>query len=371
MKMKILLDGRGLQPGMDGIGRFITAVSGRLCDLRPDWDLTLLVSPGSSRHVATRGNLEIVESPVPRFRPGERRKLAKAALAARPDACLCFSMAGPVWEGEPLRCPTSFVVHDTMVLELEGYFSANPFSDMLMRTWFRRLVRRSAKGAAAIAVPTRRVEADLCRLLPAARGKTLVVYEGQDMFAPGRTEGPGRGGFLLYVGNARIYKNLERILKAYAMAAESSDVPDLVMVVRRDRAFAGFERMLERSGVAGRIRLCSDLPDERMRELYSTCTAFVSPSVWEGFGLPVLEAMAAGCPVIASRGTALEEVAGDGALLVDPLDTPAISRAIVEICSNLRAREELSARAVSRAALFGWDSTAVRMAEMLERTVKD
>lgn len=368
---RILLDGRALQPEMDGIGRFVTSVSGRLSTLKPDWDLTLLVSPGSTGHLEPRGNLHMLESPVPRFRPGEKRRLAPLVAGIGPDACLNFSLTGPVWDGRnaPL-CPTSFVVHDTMVLEMKGYFGAGPVQDALKRALYRRLFRVSAAGSAAIAVPTRRVKDDLCRLYPEAEGKTAVVYEGQDLFVPGGPRADRQGGFLLYVGNARLYKNLPRLVAAYGKAAGSPGVPDLVMVVRRDRAFPAFERTLQDSGARGRIRVLSAVSDQELAELYGSCTAFVSPSIWEGFGLPVLEAMAAGCPVIASRGTALEEVAGDGALLVDPTDVDAIAGAMVEICSSPGMRAELSARASSRAALFGWDSTAGRIAELIEGTMK-
>lgn len=355
---------------MDGIGRFVTAVSGRLASLRPDWDLTLLVSPGSSHHIAPRDNLRLAESRARRFEPGEKRRLAELVKTISPEACLNFSLTGPVWDGfGGRRCPSSFVVHDTMVLEMKGYFGSGSLQDALKRSVYRRLFRVSCPRAAALAVPTRKVMDDLCRMYPEAEGKTKVVYEGQDLFAPGIPDNSARGGFLLYVGNARPYKNLTRLLEAYSSASVSPVVPDLVMVVRRDRAFPSFEDALARSGAGGRTRVLTAVSDAELTELYRTCTAFVSPSVWEGFGLPVLEAMSAGCPVIASRGTALEEVAGDGALLVDPYDAGAIAGAIGEICSSRTMREELAARAVSRAALFGWDSTAGRIAEMIEGTV--
>lgn len=355
---------------MDGIGRFVTAVSGRLASLRPDWDLTLLVSPGSSHHIAPRDNLKLAESRARRFEPGEKRRLAGLVKTISPEACLNFSLTGPVWDGfGGRRCPSSFVVHDTMVLEMKGYFGSGSLQDALKRSVYRRLFRVSCPRAAALAVPTRKVMDDLCRMYPEAEGKTKVVYEGQDLFAPGIPDNSARGGFLLYVGNARPYKNLTRLLEAYSSASVSPVVPDLVMVVRRDRAFPSFEDALARSGAGGRTRVLTAVSDAELTELYRTCTAFVSPSVWEGFGLPVLEAMSAGCPVIASRGTALEEVAGDGALLVDPYDAGAIAGAIGEICSSRTMREELAARAVSRAALFGWDSTAGRIAEMIEGTV--
>lgn len=361
--MRLLLDGRALGPEMDGIGRYTSAVTSRLASARPDWSLRLLVSPGASVHVAPSPNLETAECAVPRFRPGESGGVARAAEGFSPDAMLVFSMSGPVLPG--IRC--HYVVHDTMVLDLPGYFGPGRLRNALSRAWFRRLMKRSMSACAGVAVPTHWVEERLLAHFPLLEGRTTVTFEGQDLFDPWSHAPSARGGFLLYVGNARAYKNTGRILEAYSMMLSRGIDQDLVMVVRRDRAFGGLESAAA-ALPGGRVRLLSAVTDRELRDLYSTCTAFVSPSVCEGFGLPVLEAMAAGCPVIASRGTALEEVAGDGAILVDPLDTGAIAAAMGQLATDPRTREELSARALGRASLFGWDSTADRVLGMLERT---
>jgi glycosyltransferase involved in cell wall biosynthesis len=360
--MKTLMDARALQPQMDGIGRYASTICMKLSTMRPDWRFEVLVAPGSSRHIRGGPNLSVSESPVSRFGPDERRRMTPTVRSAAPDVIHNFSVTGPVWRG----IPGSFTAHDLIVIEVPGFFGPSRIRNILARRWFRLLISRGVREAASIAVPTEWVRQRLCERFPAAEGKTVVTYEGQDLFDPHDYRPSARGDFLLYIGNARPYKNLPRLLRAYAGLVEGGAAPMLLMVVKKDRALALLEREIETLGLRDRINLVSGVTDDEMRRLYRTCTAFVFPSVYEGFGLPVLEAMACGCPVLTSRGTAVEEVAGDGALLVDPLSVDAIQKGLEEICSRPDLREELSLKAVSRASMFSWEASAEITARMLE-----
>ncbi len=365
--MKLLLDARALQPVLDGIGRYSAAVTAGLCRVRPAWEMKMLVSPGSSSnvHVASSSRLTVSESAVPRFRPGERHALSGVVRAAQPDALHNFSMAGPSWPG----IPGCFTVHDLMVLELPGYFGPGRLRNALSRRWFGKLISGSIDRAAAVVTDSHWVGDRITARFPAAADKLKVIHPAQDLFDPARHTPRERQGFLLYVGNARAYKNLGRLFAAYRLASSRSSLPELVMVVRRDRAFASMEREIDRLGLRGRIRILSAVTEAELRDLYSTCLAFASPSICEGFGLPVLEAMAAGCPVLASRGTTLEEVAGDGALLVDPYSVEAIASGLEEICGSPVLRAALAEKALARASGFHWDVAAEAVARILEGIV--
>jgi glycosyltransferase involved in cell wall biosynthesis len=360
--MKALLDARALQPQMDGIGRYASTICTKLSSRRPDWSFEVLVAPGSSRHIAGGPNLAVSESPVARFGPDERRRMTPAVRTVSPAVIHNFSVTGPVWRG----IPGSFTVHDLIVIEVPGFFGPSRIRNTLARKWFSLLISRGVREASSIAVPTEWVRQRLCERFPAATGKTVVTYEGQDLFDPRDGRPAARGDFLLYIGNARPYKNLPRLLRAYAALVAGGSAPPLRMVVKRDRALTLLEREIETLGLREHIDLVSGVTDDEMRKLYMTCRAFVFPSIYEGFGLPVLEAMACGCPVLTSRGTAVEEVAGDGALLVDPTSVDAIRSGLEEICSRRDLREELSLRALSRASMFSWDASAEITARMLE-----
>jgi len=360
--MRLLLDGRALQPELDGIGRCASAVSTRVARARPDWDVTLLVSQGSGADLARAPGLHLEASAVPRFLPGEASRLGSAVARIAPGLYYSFSMGGPSWRG--LR--SVFMIHDLMVLELPGYFGPSGLRNALYRAWFGRILRRTARTATAIVAPSHWVRERICSRFPEAAGRVRVIHNGQDLFDCSEPGAPRKGDFLLYVGNSRAYKNLDRLISAYSAALREADLPRLVMVVRRDRAFPSLVRTIGRAGLENRIELLAGLSESELKARYSDCLAFLSPSVSEGFGLPVLEAMAAGCPVLASRGTALEEVAGDGALLVDPLDAAAIARGILELATDSDMRDELSLKARARASLFSWEGSAAQVVSLVE-----
>jgi glycosyltransferase involved in cell wall biosynthesis len=358
--MRLALDARGLRAGVDGIGRFSLGVVGGLARQRPDWELQVVVPPESLPHL---DGLDVSGVPLdaPRFRPGEGPKVCRLLGTLGSDAYLNLSMAGP----RP-AVPSIVTVHDLMVLRLRGYFGPSPLRNLLARAWFGLAIRRSASACSAIAVPSEHTAAMVESVLGMGH-KTLVVGEGQDLFGPGDAALDGRGDFLLYVGNARAYKNLPRLISALELlAASGRRLPPVIMVVRRDRAFGAFAERLRGSPVEDIVRVESGVDEERLRELYLTCRAVVVPSLCEGFGLPALEGMAAGAPVLASRGTALEEVTGDAALLADPRSVESIAEGIRSLVSDDGLAERLSRAGAERAGAFSWDRTAARLAEKLE-----
>jgi alpha-1,3-rhamnosyl/mannosyltransferase len=155
-------------------------------------------------------------------------------------------------------------------------------------------------------------------------------------------------GYLLFVGNPKPHKNLPALLAAYAeLAARRSDLPPLLLAGgERDDAPAGGVR---RIGVVAE----GDLP-----ALYRGARALVLPSLWEGFGLPALEAMASGTPVVAAARGALPELVGDAGLLFDPDDATALPAALARIVDDAALRAELARRGRERAAGYSWRETA-------------
>lgn len=361
--MRLLADARALQGTPDGIGRYSLGILKALAGIRPDWRLMVLAPPSSIDGLAGLP-VDPVPCGVPRFRRSEDRILAPLAAACGAEAYLNFSMAGPC-----LDLPTMITVHDLMVLNLPGYFGPGAFRNLAARWVFRTRIRRSVAHASAISVPSEATLTELACTFPGSERKAFVTGEGQDLFPH---EGGGGGerrddGFLLYVGNARAYKNTTRLLVAYGrMRALDHDFPPLILVVRRDRAFAGFRREVESCPGRSGITVLSDIDDGRLSDLYARCTGLVVPSVHEGFGLPVLEALAAGAPVVCSSGTALAEVAGDACIPVDPFSVTDIMRGMALLVARADLRAELSRLGRLRAERFTWGAAAGRVAERLE-----
>lgn len=173
--------------------------------------------------------------------------------------------------------------------------------------------------------------------------------------------------YVLSVGTLEPRKNLSRLLASWEhLPAELRDV-GLVLAGAKGRQFrsAGIEQL-----PAG-VHLTGYVEDADLPALYSGAEAFIYPSLYEGFGMPVLEAMSCGTPVICSRSTSLPEVAGDAALLVDPCDVECIADAISRLLTDAELRRAIRTRGLERARKFSWDQAAVATAEVLRQTAAE
>lgn len=171
--------------------------------------------------------------------------------------------------------------------------------------------------------------------------------------------GIGSRPYLLSVATLEPRKNIEQLIRCFARLVESRELPEdisLVLVGAKGWLSDGIMAELSHCEQArSRLLITGFVPDQDLAALYSGALAFVYPSLYEGFGLPPLEAMQCGLPVITSNNSSLPEVVGDAALLVDPMDADALCEAILTVVNQSDVRAELSARALARAQLFSWD----------------
>jgi glycosyltransferase involved in cell wall biosynthesis len=362
--MEILADARALVETFDGISRYSLNMLRSIGELRPDWSLSVFIQRGSAFHLDDLEVLRIIEA-TPRFSLTERTRLTPLIDTLRPDVYLNFSMAGPC-----PSVPSVVTVHDLMVLNLPDYFGSSSFRNYLSRKLFRMLIRRSVSRASMVSVPSDATRRELQAEFGTPDEEIVVTGEGQNLFDCREDRAGERKDFLLYVGNARAYKNIPRILSAWSrLRSEDRGTPPLVMVVRKDRAWNAFMSELDKVDSESGIEVLSHVPDGKLRELYSTCRALVMPSIQEGFGLPALEAMAAGTPVLASSGTALEELVGDTGVLVDPHSVDSITEGMRRISSPGFTSDELTRRTISRACEHTWLDAARILVDGLERIV--
>lgn len=221
----------------------------------------------------------------------------------------------------------------------------------------------AARRAAGFVCPSETTRAALERRFPITRDRTVVIPLGSDARF-GEPRGPGiarshgvDGPFVLAVGTMEPRKNLPRLVEAFAAtAAARRDGFTLVLAGARGWSGAELESVVGRHRDV--VRPIGFVPDQQLPALYAEASAFAYPSLAEGFGLPVLEAMAAGTPVITSSSSSLPEVAGDAALLVDPTDADEITAGLDRLLSDRALREELVMRGRRRAARLSWERTA-------------
>jgi len=165
--------------------------------------------------------------------------------------------------------------------------------------------------------------------------------------------------FILYVGTIEPRKNLPTLIEAFARRRTAGDLPhQLVCAGPYGWLSRDIEALIERLGVRDAVKFTGYVPFADLPAIYNLAEAFVFPSIYEGFGLPVIEAMACGTPVITGRVAALDEVAGDAAACLDRLDVDTLGEALVALTRSRGRREELARRGIERARTFSWERAA-------------
>jgi glycosyltransferase involved in cell wall biosynthesis len=224
------------------------------------------------------------------------------------------------------------------------------------RPWFRSSLRR----ACAVLVPTNSVAADVRLEFAHLAPRVSVTSAGVEAhFVPPPHRRRGRRYVLAY-GNARPYKNLPRLIEAFAAVAKRIADVDLCLVGRHGARAGAIERQVTKLGIADRVRCRGALSDRDLVQLLGGASALAFPSLYEGFGLPIIEAMAVGCPVITANSGATAEVAGDAAQLCDPTRVSSIADAVEALLSDDGHANELRERGLARSQQFSWPAAARR-----------
>jgi glycosyltransferase involved in cell wall biosynthesis len=194
-------------------------------------------------------------------------------------------------------------------------------------------------------------------VVPNAIDESLLAHPGEEEMERVRERYQIHGRFILYAGNIKPHKNLERLVTAFAHLRRRGGFADGKLFIIGDQMHeaSALRRRVEAEGVRQDVRFFGFVPDRTLAALYRLAAVFAFPSLYEGFGLPPLEAMACGTPVVTSRISSIPEVVGDAALLVDPYDVEDIAGALERSLTDEPLRQELVARGLRRARQFSWD----------------
>jgi glycosyltransferase involved in cell wall biosynthesis len=240
----------------------------------------------------------------------------------------------------------------------------------------------NARQSAAVLVDSRATKSDLVREYGVAAANVHIVYLGRDeSLLPVRDSevlertraryGLGKR-YLLYVGTLQPRKNLSRVVEAFARLVSSGLMVDIQLVLagRRGWLYEDLFSRVKYGGLEERILFPGYVDEADLAALYSGALGYVFPSLYEGFGIPVLEAQACGVPVMTSNNSSLPEVAGDAALLVDPTDVDAIADAILRLATDDALRAWLVERGLENVKRFSWEKCARETLEVLESVVE-
>jgi glycosyltransferase involved in cell wall biosynthesis len=370
-RLRILVDGRVMQDHFHGIGRYTYELLRELSG--EEVDLIVLRSPASGRldvaALTARRNVCALSSPVPVASLRSQRVLTGAALRTRPDVVFVpYHLSTPVLRG---RVPVVSVIHDCVFERDAAANGRSPFS-----VAYRAATRLAIRSAARLAAPSQATQQDLRRFYGVELPADAIVPHGvgaRFFSLSGRSRPPGLPGrYILHVGVQRPHKN-QRVL-VQAMSALQAGHPDLglVLVGQPDPRFPDeVGQLVTTLGLSGRVRRYARVDDDELLDLYAHAAVFAFPSVVEGFGLPVLEAMAAGLAVVASDAEAVQEVADGGALIV-PAGMPAAwARALDRVLTDPLFARDLRARARAAAAGHTWARSAERTLALLAGAAGD
>ena len=271
----------------------------------------------------------------------------------------------PYWPCPPRRRlgapPAAMVVHDLA-------FRVRPREvPWQQRVYMGSILPSSLRNAAAVLTPSEATRTDLLDHYPVSglAERVQVVPEGWGLGHVNSAPLPAgvQPGFLLAVGTIEPRKNYLRLLAAYRILKERCVAPPLVVVGQVGWAYGS---ALDELRAEPGVRLLGHVDDPTLRGLYQGAAALAFPSLYEGFGLPLLEAMAEGLPALAGDAGALPELAGDGALLADPRDVEAIADGLIRVLTDTELRARLAAAGRRRAAGFTWDAAAAATLRALD-----
>ena len=240
-------------------------------------------------------------------------------------------------------------------------------SNALKRAYYRHIIRPACHRAEFVLTVSEYSRSQIAEW--AGLDEERIVNVGNGVGLPFAPEGPKyHAGFpyFLYVGSRKPHKNLPRLLQAYARTALFKDIR-LVVTGGRDENLA---REIEGLGLQKAVVSLPSAGNEQLAALYRGAVALLFPSRYEGFGLPPLEAMACGTPVLTSNVCALPEIVGDAGVLVDPLQTDSIAAGILTISGDDELRRSLRAKGLQRARRFTWQRTTAKIAALLQLAMK-
>lgn len=285
------------------------------------------------------------------------------------------------WVPRALPCPYVVTVHDV----LEHMSRTREHSD-LRRSLHFYLTRHVLRGASRIFAVSQFTKSEVEKIFGIPRARIEVVYNAADeRFLHGHASDAERQliaqryqvtyPFLLYAGRIRPHKNLVRIIEAFsalkAELAKEEKFPDLKLIIIGDELskHPDLRRTVIKSGVQNDVRFLGFVPIEILRIFYDLAKIFVFPSLYEGFGLPPLEAMVHGTPVVTSNTSSLPEVVDNAAVLVNPENVFEIMRALHRVLLDRDLREKLKRRSYEQAQRFSWESSARRILQVYEDVV--
>lgn len=361
---KIAIDARELRTST---GRYVERLLHYLQDIDQTNEYVVLLKPKDVPTWRTKNeHFIVVECPHDEFSFDEQLGFKKQLDNLRPDLVHFGMVQQPVFY-------TGTVV--TTIHDLTTIRFINPAKNKLVfklkQSIYREVIKRAARKSAVVLTPTQFVKDDLVAFTQVDPAKILVTLEAADPIQSMAAALPGLQNkkFIMYVGRPTPHKNLERLLDAFQLLHAQHPALHLVLAGKTDANYHRIAGLVQTKHIKNVI-FTDFISDGELRWLYEHCQAYVFPSLSEGFGLPGLEAMQHGAPVVSSDATSLPEVYGDAAHYFDPLNTQAMADAINEVLTDFTLRQNLINAGRDRVQQFSWRRMAEQTLAAYQQALK-
>jgi len=364
MKLRLVLDARTANDHFPGIGRYMVGLARALVPfLAQGEEMILLRDPTQSSALdlieLAGEQVRVFDVPISIFSPRQQWTLPRLLRRLRADVYHSPYYLMPYWPG----VPSVVTIHDLIPLRYPEYFT--PFQRLV----YGVAVRLAARTAKRVLADSQSAAHDLQRFLglpdahirvvPAAADPTFHVCTAVEVKAIRDKYGLPEG-YVLHLSSNKPHKNLVRLVEAWALLEERGETfgHSLALAGQVSPRYPEARDRIRLLSMEGRVRELGRIPDADLPALYSGASWFVFPSLYEGFGLPVLEAMACGTLVVCSNTSSLPEIVGDAAITFDPLETEAIAEALARALADPGLARRMEAKALRRARRFSWERTA-------------
>jgi len=262
-----------------------------------------------------------------------------------------------------LSCPSVITINDLIPLMFPPSMPSK-----IGQIYYRRTNNKAIRKAGKVITVSESTRRDIIENFNISEKKVQIIYDGvgeefdiiknKNLINRAKERNKISSPYLLNVGNPKPHKNWIRLIKAFASLGSIVKDHQLVLVGSPDPRYPEITRAIKQLRLEDKVIITGFVKENDMALLYNAADALIFPSLYEGFGLPVLEAMACGTPVVCSNTSSLPEVAGDAALMVDPADKESIAEGIKRILSDKKLRQSLSEKGLKRKGLFSWTKTA-------------
>ena len=360
----IVIDARELRTSS---GRYVERLVNYLQEIDHKNNYQLLVKPEDIEGFQLKAqNFKLVECSFKEFTFGEQIGLKKQIEGLKPDLVHFAFAQQPVW----YKGKTVTTIHDLTTLRF-----TNPAKNIVIfkikQKVYKFVIKKAVKKSFKVITPSEYVKNDLINLVGINKDKVIVTYEAADAIldkAEPVLELDGKK-FIMYVGRPTPHKNLNRLIEAFSILKKHQ--PDLVLALagKKDFNYQQIENSVKEKKLKD-IIFTDFISEGQLKWMYQHCQAYVFPSLSEGFGLPGLEAMQHGAPVVSSNLTCLPEIYGESAYYFNPLNVVEMADAINEVLNNKTLRDQLIKNGSKRVSDFSWQKMAKQTLAIYEEALK-